>query len=48
MAWTAVMAVVFVQRVAAHLTMPTFSIHVLVLLGVSSVTFLGSEHPDAR
>jgi hypothetical protein len=40
-AWTIVLVAVFVRQVTAYLTMPEFNSSLLVLMGISSGTYLG-------
>lgn len=50
-AWTIVLVAVFVRQVTAYLTMPEFNSSLLVLMGISSGTYLGvkvTEKPTER
>jgi hypothetical protein len=49
-AWTLVMVAVFLRQVTAYLEMPEFDASLLILMGISSGTYLGfkvSEKPGA-
>lgn len=54
-AWTIVMVAVFIRQVTAYLTMPEFDSSLLILMGISSGTYLGfkvtekpGRHPTLR
>ena len=50
-AWTIVMVAVFIRQVTAYLSMPEFDSSLLILMGISSGTYLGfkvAEKPGVR
>lgn len=50
-AWTVVMVAVFIRQVTAYLTMPEFDSSLLILMGISSGTYLGfkvTEKPGTK
>ena len=48
LAWTLVLAIIFIARVLDQLTMPVFSDAVIGLMGISSGTYLGFRLPDQK
>ena len=46
--WTLVLGMVFVSNVLNDLVMPTFDASVLVLMGISSGTYLGFKLPTGN
>jgi hypothetical protein len=51
LAWTIVMVVVFIRQVVSYLTMPEFDSSLLILMGISSGTYLGIKvtmKPEAK
>jgi hypothetical protein len=47
-AWTGVMVIVFLRQVYSYFSMPEFSSSLMVLMGISSGTYLGFKATENK